>query len=245
MTRYKLTIEYDGAPYMGWQRQKNQPTVQGRIEQAAEAIDGRPVIIFGAGRTDSGVHALAQVAHIDLEKGFCADKVRDALNFHLAGDPIAIVNAELATPDFNARFDAKSRDYLYRIVERRPKLALEQGRVWRIPVSLDINAMHRAAQALIGKHDFSTFRDRQCQARSPVKTLDELTVLRAGEDIRIIARAPSFLHRQVRSIVGTLAEVGMHKIGRQDVKNALNARDRKRCGPVAPADGLYLVAVSY
>lgn len=245
MPRYALTIEYDGAPYCGWQRQPDQPTVQGTIEAAAARIDGAPVDVFGSGRTDSGVHALGQIAHLDMVKDIREDKLRDALNFHLADAPITILDARLADPEFNARFDATSREYLYRIIDRRPKLALERGRVWRIPVKMDVEAMHHAAQTLIGEHDFTTFRDKLCQAKSPVKTLDVLRVSRVGEEIHITAKARSFLHRMVRSIVGSLAEVGMDKWDAEDMAMALAAKKRTECGPVSPPDGLYLVKVSY
>jgi tRNA pseudouridine38-40 synthase len=245
MSRYKLTIEYDGAPYAGWQRQKDQPSVQGALEAAAEAIDGAPVEVYGSGRTDSGVHALAQIAHLDMTKDLRADKVRDALNFHLADAPITVLDAEDASDEFHARFDATQREYLYRIIDRRPKLALERGRVWRLPVKMDADAMHAAAQVLVGKHDFTSFRDKQCQSKSPVKTLSELSVSRVGDEIYIKAKAPSFLHKQIRSITGTLAEVGMGKMNRKDVADALAACDRTQCGPVAPPDGLYLVKVTY
>jgi tRNA pseudouridine38-40 synthase len=245
MTRYKLTIEYDGGPFMGWQRQKDQPSVQGAIETAAAAIDGAPVDVYGSGRTDSGVHALAQIAHLDLVKDLRADKVRDALNFHLAELPITVLDAESVDDEFHARFDATEREYLYRIIDRRPKLALDKGRVWRIPVKMDADAMHVAAQELVGKHDFTSFRDKQCQSKSPVKTLSELTVSRNADEIHIKAKAPSFLHKQIRSITGTLAEIGMGKMTARDVRDALESRDRTACGPVAPPDGLYLVKVIY
>jgi tRNA pseudouridine38-40 synthase len=245
MSRYKLTIEYDGAPFMGWQRQKNQPSVQQALEEAAEAIDGAPVKLFGAGRTDSGVHALGQVAHLDLVKNIRADKVRDALNFHLMNQPVTVLDAENVDEEFNARFDATAREYLYRIIDRRPKLALDKGRVWRIPVKMDVDAMHHAAQVLVGEHDFTTFRDKLCQSKSPVKTLDKLSVTRVGPEIYVSAKARSFLHKQIRSITGTLAEVGTGKITTRDVKEALEACDRTRCSPVAPPDGLYLVKVEY
>jgi len=245
MTRYKLTIEYDGGPFMGWQRQKDQPSVQGALEKAAEAIDGAPVDVYGSGRTDSGVHALAQIAHLDLVKDLRADKARDALNFHLAELPITVLDAQIADSEFHARFDATAREYLYRIIDRRPKLALDRGRLWRIPVKLDVDAMHHAAQELVGKHDFTSFRDKQCQSKSPVKTLTELSVLRAADEIHIRAKAPSFLHKQIRSVTGTLAEVGMGKMTSREVRKALEAKDRTACGPVAPPDGLYLVKVSY
>lgn len=245
MSRFKLTIEYDGAPFMGWQRQKDQPSVQGALETAAAAIDGAPVDVYGSGRTDSGVHALAQIAHLDFTKDLRADKVRDALNFHLGELPITVLDAESVDDEFHARFDATAREYLYRIIDRRPKLALDKGRVWRIPVKMDADAMHEAAQELVGKHDFTSFRDKQCQSKSPVKTLSELSVSRAADEIHIRAKAPSFLHKQIRSITGTLADVGLGKMTKRDVAEALAACDRTACGPVAPPDGLYLVRVRY
>ncbi|PHR93715.1 MAG: tRNA pseudouridine(38-40) synthase TruA [Robiginitomaculum sp.] len=245
MTRYKLTIEYDGTPFMGWQVQKNQPSVQGVLKKAAEAMDENPVTVYGAGRTDSGVHALGQVAHMDLIKDLRADKVRDGMNFHLANHPVTVLDAEIVDPEFNCRFDATARTYLYRIIDRRPKLALDKSRVWRIPVHMDEHAMHHAAGVLLGEHDFTTFRDKQCQAHSPVKSLDELSVTRVGAEIHIHAKARSFLHRQIRSITGVLAEVGTGKLFSSDVKNMLEACDRKMCSPVAPPDGLYLMKVDY
>lgn len=245
MPRYKLLIEYDGGPYCGWQRQPDQETVQGTLERAATRINGAPVDVFGSGRTDSGVHALGQIAHMDFAKDIRADKMRDAMNFHLKDAPITVLDAQVCDPEFNARFDAIEREYLYRIIDRRPKLALERGRVWRIPVAMDADAMHYAAQELIGQHDFTTFRDKLCQAKSPVKTLDVLRVSRVGEEIHITAKARSFLHRMVRSIVGSLAEVGMDKWDNEDMAQALAAKNRKECGPVSPPDGLYLVGVKY
>ena len=245
MTRYKLTIEYDGAPFVGWQVQKNMSSVQGEIAKACKAIDGKLPKVFGAGRTDSGVHALGQVAHIDLVKGLHADKVRDGLNFHLAKHPITILDAQIVDDEFHARFDAVSREYLYRLIDRRPKLALDKGRVWRLPVKLNHDAMHHAAGVLMGEHDFTTFRDKNCQAKSPVKSLDDLSVVRAGDEIHIHAKARSFLHRQIRSITGVLVEVGMGKLFSSDVEAMLKARDRTACSPVAPPEGLYLMKVSY
>jgi len=250
MTRYKLTIEYDGGPYFGWQRQKAHASVQQAIEEACFALDGakpdnvRPRL-FAAGRTDAGVHALGQVAHVDLVKNLRDDKVRDGLNFHLAAHPITVLDAEMVSAEFHARFDAVSRTYLYRLIDRRPKLALDKGRIWRLPVKLDAALMHHAAGNLLGEHDFTTFRDKLCQAKSPVKKLDQLTVTRIGQEIHIHAKARSFLHRQIRSITGTLAEVGMGKLTAQNVADILAARDRTACSPVAPPDGLYLVAVGY
>jgi len=243
MSRFKLKIEYDGGPFQGWQKQDHAPTVQGALETAGARLNGAPVTIYGSGRTDSGVHALAQIAHVDFEKSLRADQVRDALNFHLGEHPISVLAAEEVDPEFHARFDAIERRYLYRVVDRRPRLALDRGRVWRIPVRLDADAMHEAAQVLIGKHE--TFRDGQCQAKSPVKTLDEARVLRAGHEIHLSFRARSFLHKQVRSFVGSLVEVGMGKWDAEDMQQALEARDRTACGPVSSPDGLYLVQVIY
>jgi len=245
MPRYKLTIEYDGGPYHGWQLQDNVPTVQAAVENAAEKLNGEPALVYGSGRTDAGVHALAQIAHLDLVKDLRDDKVRDALNYHLGDHTISILNAEKVSDEFHARFDATERQYLYRILDRRARLALKRGRVWRVPYKLDVDAMHAAAQDLVGKHDFTSFRDTQCQSKSPVKTIDEITVFRAGAEVHIHIRALSFLHKQVRSIAGTLNEVGRGQWNRQDIKDALVAKDRTACGPVAPPDGLYLTKVSY
>jgi tRNA pseudouridine38-40 synthase len=245
MARYKLTLEYDGTPFSGWQRQDNGPSVQESLERAAAALDEAPVTVYGAGRTDSGVHALGQVAHIDLVKDLAPDKVRDALNYHLKPDPVAVLDAEPVPETFHARFSATKRHYLYRMIDRRPPLTLDRGQVWRVPRPLDAGAMHHAAQALLGQHDFTTFRDAQCQADSPVKTLDAISVSRYGEEVQLTCSARSFLHRQVRSMVGSLVEVGVGKWSARDFKAALDAADRSRCGPVAPPDGLYLVAVDY
>ena len=215
------------------------------LADATEALDGAPVLVYGAGRTDSGVHALGQVAHLDLVKDLDAGKVRDALNYHLKPDPVAVLEAERVDDEFHARFSAASRHYLYRMIDRRPPLTLDRGQVWRVPKRLDAEAMHHAAQALIGQHDFTTFRDAQCQAESPVKTLDAISVSRYGEEVQLTCSARSFLHRQVRSMVGSLVEVGVGKWSAKDFKAALDAADRSRCGPVAPSDGLYLVAVDY
>jgi len=245
MPRYKLTIEYDGKPYMGWQVQKHGPSVQGALQDAVAKFNGAPVKVQGAGRTDAGVHALGQVAHVDLVKDLRADKVRDALNFHLGEEPISILDSELVDDEWHARFDAIERSYVYRILDRRPKLAIDKGRVWRIPVKLDPEAMHRSAQALIGEHDYSTFRDTNCQAKSPIRSVDEITVERVGEEVQIYVRARSFLHRQVRSFAGCLAEVGRGFWDEGQIKTALEARERSACGPVAPAEGLYLLDVVY
>lgn len=245
MPRYRITIEYDGGPFVGWQRQDNGPSVQGAIEAAIVKLCGEQVTVTGAGRTDAGVHALGQVAHFDLEKEFAADKVRDALNHFLRPDPVAVLEAAVAAPDFHARFSASGRRYLYRILSRRPQPALERGHVWHVTHDLDADAMHHAAQALVGHHDFTTFRATECQAKSPMKTLDVLDVARAGEEIHIHAHARSFLHNQVRSMVGTLKLVGEGKWSAKDVAEALAAVDRSHCGPVAPPDGLYLTKVDY
>ena len=245
MARWKLTIEYDGGPFSGWQRQDNGPSVQAAIENAILKLSGEEVTIVAAGRTDAGVHALGQVAHADIAKTLAPDKMRDALNAHLRPHPVAVLEAEIAADDFHARFDATARHYLYRIVNRRSPLTLESGKAWQVQAALDADTMHEAAQRLIGQHDFTTFRAAECQAKSPVKTLDVLNVARRGEEIRIEASARSFLHHQVRSIVGTLKQAGVGKWSADDVSAALNARDRAACGPVAPPDGLYLVRVDY
>lgn len=243
--RYKLTIEYDGGPYSGWQRQENAPSVQAAIEEAVHGFCGERITLHGAGRTDSGVHALGQVAHLDLARTVLADRVRDALNAHLRPAPIAIVLAETVEADFHARFDAVKRAYLYRITDRRAPLALERGRTWHTPHRLDAARMHTAAQSLVGKHDFTTFRAAACQAESPLKTLDWIDVRRDGDVIEIRAEARSFLHHQVRSLTGSLKYVGEGKWEPEDIARALAARDRSACGPVAPAHGLYLTRVDY
>ncbi len=245
MPRYKLTIEYDGTPFVGWQMQDNGASVQGVLADAVAAFAGERAAVHGAGRTDAGVHALGQVAHIDLAKDWDADTVRDALNAHLRPHPVAVLKAERVAGTFEARFSAIKRHYLYRIVNRRADLALDVNRAWRIPRPLDSEAMHAAAQRLIGKHDFTTFRSTECQAKSPVKTLDRLDVTRDGDDIRVATSARSFLHNQVRSMVGSLVHVGEGKWSAEDLSAALAARDRTRCGQVAPPQGLYLVRVEY
>jgi tRNA pseudouridine38-40 synthase len=245
MPRYRLMLEYDGGDLVGWQRQENGPSVQGALENAIEQLSSQRVTVHGAGRTDAGVHALGQVAHFDLEKEFSADRVRDALNYYLRPAAIAVLEAAVAAPDFHARFSATARHYLYRILVRRPPPVLERGRVWHVVHALDADAMDHAAQALVGAHDFTTFRAAECQAKSPVKTLDKLSVRRAADEIHIEASARSFLHNQVRSMVGSLKLVGEGKWRARDLADALAARDRSRCGPVAPPDGLYLVRVDY
>ncbi len=245
MPRYKLLIEYDGTPFVGWQIQPGALTVQGQLTGAIEAFAGEIVHVQGAGRTDAGVHARGQVAHVDLAKDWDTDTVRDALNAHLRPDPIAVLAAEKVPDSFNARTSAVQRHYLYRIGNRRADLTLEVNRAWRVPRPLDVPAMHAAAQRLIGKHDFTTFRAAECQAKSPVKTLDRLDVERRGDEVLIHASARSFLHHQVRSMVGSLAMVGDGKWSAGDLAAALAARDRTRCGQVAPPDGLYLMRVDY
>jgi tRNA pseudouridine38-40 synthase len=245
MPRYKLTIEYDGTPFVGWQVQDNGASVQGVLAEAVAAFTGERAAVHGAGRTDAGVHALGQVAHVDLAKDWDADTVRDALNAHLRPHPVAVLAAEQVADSFEARFSAIKRHYVYRIVNRRPDLALDVNRAWRIPRRLDSEAMHAAAQRLIGKHDFTTFRSTECQAKSPVKTLDRLDVTRDGDEIRVATAARSFLHNQVRSMVGSLVHVGEGKWSAHDLSAALAARDRARCGQVAPPQGLYLVRVEY
>ena len=245
MPRYKLTIEYDGTPFAGWQVQDNAPSVQGALIAAVAAFSGETVAVQGAGRTDAGVHALGQVAHFDLAKTHDTDTVRDAINAHLRPHPVAVLTAEQVPADFDARRSALRRHYRYRIVNRRPDLVLDRGRAWRVPRPLDTEAMHAAAQRLVGKHDFTTFRSTECQAKSPEKTLDRLDVARAGEEIHITAVARSFLHNQVRSMVGSLVMVGDGKWTASDLAGALAARDRAACGPVAPPEGLYLVRVEY
>jgi len=243
--RYKITIEYDGTPFAGWQWQDDAPTVQRALTDAIAAFCGHTAKVAGAGRTDAGVHALGQVAHVDLAKPHSTDTVRDAINAQVRPHPVAVLEAEQVAADFNARSSALRRHYLYRIVNRRPDLALERLRAWRVPRPLDVAAMHQAAQRLVGKHDFTTFRSTECQAKSPVKTLDQLDVTQSGGEIHVSAVARSFLHNQVRSMVGSLVPVGDGKWSADDLAGALAARDRAACGPVAPPEGLYLVRVDY
>jgi len=245
MPRYRLLIEYDGRPYHGFQLQLGQPSVQGSLERALTAFCGETVRVVAAGRTDTGVHALGQVIHIDLAKDWRPEVVRDALNAHLVPEPIAVLEATLAPADFHARFSATGRRYIYRIINRHSPPALERGRVWHVKRPIDADAMHAAAQALVGQHDFTTFRDMACQAKSPVKTMDAARVRREGEGVLLEFSARSFLHRQVRSMTGSLVEVGLGRWSTDGLKAALEARDRKACGPVSPPDGLYLVEVRY
>jgi tRNA pseudouridine38-40 synthase len=245
MPRYRLDLEYDGRGFHGFQAQGDLPTVQGAVEQAVHAFTGQSLRLQAAGRTDAGVHALQQVVHIDLEKAWAPEVVRDALNAHLVPAPIAVIAAAMAPEDFHARFSAKSRRYLYRIVNRIAPPTLDQGRVWHVKKPLDAAAMGEAAKVLVGHHDFTTFRDIDCQAKSPMKTLDSAQVRREGPEIWLAFAARSFLHRQVRSMTGSLAEVGAGRWSIDDLRTALEARDRTACGPVAPAAGLYLAAVDY
>lgn len=248
MPRYKLILEYDGGPYIGWQKQDNQKSVQGELETAIHKFCGNETDVVGAGRTDTGVHATAQVAHADLPKAYDPFQIVQGVNFHLFADEknrISVLAAEEAAADFHARFSAKNRHYLYHIVNRRQRLALDSGRAWQVAEPLDIAAMQEAAKHLLGTHDFSTFRDTRCQAKSPQKTLDAFDLRQNGENIIVTASARSFLHHQVRIMVGTLALVGKGKWQPDDVKRALDAKDRKEGGPTAPPDGLYLVGVDY
>jgi len=245
MPRYRLLVEYDGRPYCGFQAQATLPSVQGAIEAAVKAFCGQAIRIAAAGRTDTGVHATGQVVHVDLERDWPAQTVMNALNAHLTREAVSILACQVAEGDWHARFSAKERRYLYRILNRRGPPALDRGKVWHVKKPLDADAMQAAAQALVGLHDFTTFRDMHCQAKSPLKTLDVARVTRVGEEVHLAFEARSFLHRQVRSMTGTLVEAGIGRWSAQDVKAALDARDRTACGPVAPPDGLYLVGVGY
>jgi len=245
MPRYRLLVEYDGRPYRGYQAQADLPSVQESIERAVNAFCGEELRLQAAGRTDTGVHATGQVLHVDLEKDWKPAVVRDALNAHLMPEPIAIIEVDIPGGDWHARFSATERRYLYRILGRKAPPALDQGRVWHVKKPLDVAAMHAAAQALVGQHDFTTFRDAQCQSKSPVKTLNAASIRREGEQVLLEFTARSFLHRQVRSMTGTLAEVGAGRWTGADFIDALEAKDRTACGPVAPPDGLYLTGVGY
>jgi tRNA pseudouridine38-40 synthase len=245
MPRYKLLIEYDGTPYAGWQRQANAPSVQAVLEEAILSFSGEAVSTRGAGRTDAGVHALGQVAHFDLAGEWAGNRVRDAMNAFLRPAPVVVIEAFRVSDDFDARYSAVQRHYLYRIIDRRAPAALDIDRVWDVRTALDVEAMQEAANSLLGTHDFTTFRSAHCQALSPRKTLDRLQVFRRGEEIEFEVSARSFLHNQVRSMVGTLKKVGEGKWPVGQVAAVLEARDRKACGPVAPAGGLYLTRVDY
>lgn len=244
MPRYRLLIEYHGGPFQGWMHLPGKPTVQGVLEAAAAKLDGAPVRVYGAGRTDSGVHATGQVAHMDLvhDRG---DKVADAMNYHLRPHPIAILKAEEVGDDFHARFNATQRYYRYIVINRRADLTVDRGLAWRVPSKLDAERMHEAAQALVGTHDFTTFRDADCQAASPVKTLNAFQVMRFDDRVEFTCRAQSFIHRQVRSMVGSLVEVGRGRHSIDWLREILEAADRTACGPIAPPDGLYLERVDY
>ena len=246
MPRFKLTLEYDGTPFVGWQRQANGLAVQEVVERGLLALTGAHVTVRGAGRTDAGVHATGQVAHADLARDWRPDVIRDAVNAHTRPHPIAVIGVEAVADTFDARFSAIRRHYRYRLVNRRAPLTLAADRAWLVKRRLDADAMHRAAQGLVGRHDFSTFRDSECQAESPVRTLEHFAVTRGADDlIEIAVAARSFLHRQVRSMGGSLEQVGAGTWSADDLRDALEARDRRRCGQVAPAAGLYLVAVDY
>jgi tRNA pseudouridine38-40 synthase len=243
--RYRITVEYDGTPFFGWQRQEGQPSVQQTIEEAILKLSGETVTIRGAGRTDTGVHALGQVAHFDLVKPWTTDTIRDGLNAHLRPAPVAVLSAAEAAPDFDARLSATRRHYVYRILNRRSPPAIDRDRAWHVVVPLDAEAMQAAARPLLGQHDFTTFRAAECQAASPVKTLDQLEISREGEEIRVLSSARSFLMSQVRSMVGSLMQVGAGRWPVARVAEALEAKDRSACGPLAPPHGLYLVRVDY
>lgn len=249
MPRFALKIEYDGRPFSGWQRQADRPSVQEAVERALRRLEPHAPGIAAAGRTDAGVHAFGQVAHCDLDRDWDPFRLSEALNHHLKPDPVAIRDAARTPDSFHARFSAVERRYLYRVVIRRSPLAVERGQVWRVPHSLSADFMTEAAAHLVGRHDFTTFRAALCQANSPVKTLDEIRIESvdslAGEEIRFFFRARSFLHHQVRSMVGTLEKTGRGTWPPEAVADALAAADRSRCGPVAPPDGLYLVGVGY
>ena len=245
MPRYRIIVEYDGTPFVGWQVQPCGPSIQGRLEDAIRKFSGEAVSVRGAGRTDTGVHALGQVAHFDLARDWEPFKVREAANFHLRPDPIVVLDAARVADAFDARFSATGRHYLYRILARKAPPALLKDRVWWVPRPLDVAAMAEGAAHLVGRHDFTTFRAAGCQAKSPLKTLDLLAVAADGEEIRIEASARSFLHHQVRSFVGTLKLVGEGSWQPGDVRRALEARDRAACGALAPSRGLYLVRVEY
>lgn len=245
MPRYRLTVEYDGGPYRGFQAQGALPSIQGSLERAIFRFTGETLRIHAAGRTDTGVHATGQVIHVDLQKDWKPEVVVNAMNAHLVPEPIAVLDARLVGDNWHARFSAKARRYEYRVLNRLAPPAIDQGKVWHVKKPLDAEAMHEAAQVLVGHHDFTTFRDMQCQAKSPMKTLDLAAVRREGDKVLLAFASRSFLHRQVRSMAGSLVEVGVGRWTKDDLAAALAARDRRACGPVAPADGLYFTGVSY
>lgn len=245
MPRYRFTVEYDGSAYNGFQAQKDQPTVQGALEDAIKAFSGQDVRIAAAGRTDTGVHATGQTCHVDLDKDWPARTVMNAMNAHMLDERVSVLDCVPVSDDWHARFTANGRKYLYRILNRPGRPAIDQGRVWHVKKPLDAEAMHVAAQHLLGLHDFTTFRDAQCQAQSPVKSIDVARVTRVGDEVHLVFEARSFLHRQVRSMTGSLAQVGLGRWTSADFKAALDAADRTRCGAVAPSEGLYLTGVTY
>ena len=245
MTRWKLTIEYDGRSFMGWQRQDHGPSVQQSLEEALFRMTGEMAAVHAAGRTDAGVHALAMAAHVEIEKGVTEHRLREGFNALVRPDPISVTTVEKVAEDWHARFSCIGRKYLYRILNRRAPPALDRGRVWHVAVPLDVEAMGEGAAMLLGRHDFTTFRSVHCQSNSPVKTLDELQVSRVGEEVHIKAAARSFLHHQVRSMVGCLGLVGRGQWQPGDIRKALEARDRAELGLNAPAEGLYFVEASY
>jgi tRNA pseudouridine38-40 synthase len=245
MPRYRLTLEYDGAPFCGWQRQENAPSVQQALEEALARFVGEAPRLTCAGRTDTGVHALGQVVHLDLARDWRTDVLRDAANAHLRPLPVSVLKAEAVAVDFDARRSALRRHYLYRILDRRSPSALEAGRVWHLPYRLDAGAMARAAESFLGHHDFTTFRASECQAASPMRTMERVDVSRVGEEIHVNVSARSFLHSQVRSMVGSLAPIGRGHRHVAEIARQLAARDRRECGPLAPPQGLYFVRVDY
>jgi len=245
MPRYRILIEYDGTPFIGWQRQDNGPSIQTALETAVKNLTGEDVAVYGAGRTDAGVHARGQVAHFDLPSDWLPEKIRDGLNYYLKPNPVALLSCETVAAEFNARFDAIKRHYVYRIINRRAPLTLDHNRAWAVKSPLDDQAMHKAAQLLIGKHDFTTFRSINCQAKSALRTMGEISVMRCEDVLEISVCARSFLHNQVRSIAGSLKMVGEGKWSQDQIGEILRAKDRAACGPVAPAHGLYLMQVDY
>ncbi len=245
MHRFKLTLEYDGTPFSGWQRQSERPSVQQALEEAIFRLSGEKVTTQAAGRTDAGVHALGQVVHFELSKAWDAFRVREALNYHLRPDPVGVIAVEAVGPEFEARFSAKARHYEYRILNRRAPAVLERNHVWHVPMPLDANLMNLAAGTILGLHDFTTFRSSECHAKSPMRTLDVFSVRRENEHILVTASARSFLHHQVRSMVGSLKLVGEGKWAPEKLRAVLDARDRSRCGAMAPASGLFFTRVDY